>query len=93
MCTDLLGYDFGPCDAVLGWGVIEGVCVEVSGCEADPFTLFTSSEECTTACRAAHAVPALGQPATFGLGLLVSALALAWLGRRSDTVWAERRIR
>lgn len=93
MCLDLLGYDFGPCDAVLGWGVTEGVCVEVSGCEADPFTLFTSSEECTTGCRAAPAVPALGSPATFGLALLVSALALAWLGRRRDTVVAQRRIR
>jgi hypothetical protein len=93
MCLDLLGDDFGPCDAVLGWGVIEGACVEVSGCEAAPFTLFASSEECRVACFAARSVPALGRPASIFSGLLVSALALAWLQRRRDKVRAEGRIR
>ena len=92
MCVDLLGYDFGPCDAVLGWGVLNGVCAEVSGCEADPFTLFASQDECATACPPAPAaVPALGWPAAFGLGLGMSGLAIGWLRRRvrGDTSRAD----
>lgn len=36
-CFDLAGIDFGPCDEVLGWGLLNGECREISGCEAiDP---------------------------------------------------------
>jgi hypothetical protein len=89
MCVDLLGYDFGPCDAVLGWSVVSGGCVEVSGCESDPFVLFASRDDCEAACPTAHAVPALGLPGVLGLGLALSGLGLAW-SRRSTKTCAPR---
>lgn len=49
-CLDLKGHDFGPCDAVLGWGVIGGQCASISGCSASPFELFATEGECTAAC-------------------------------------------
>jgi hypothetical protein len=89
MCVDLLGYDFGPCDAVLGWGVIGGACVEVSGCTSDRFVLFVSRDQCTAACPPADAVPALSLPGALGLGLGLSGVAVAWL-RRSRKSGRER---
>jgi len=85
MCVDLLGYDLGPCDAVLGWGVVGGACVEVSGCESDPFTLFGSGEECATACPPDNAVPALGLPGALLLGVGLSGLGVAWLRRSTKS--------
>jgi len=89
ICMDLVGYDFGACAAVLGWGVVDGACVVVSGCDLDPFALFASSGECTAACLPAQAVPALGLPGTLGLGLVLSGLAVAWSRRGTET--ASRR--
>lgn len=51
-CADLLGFDFGPCDAVLGAGVLGGQCGTVSGCSSEPFELFESEAECRSACSA-----------------------------------------
>jgi eight-cysteine-cluster-containing protein len=51
-CVDLLGFDFGPCDAVLGVGVIDGQCSTISGCSAEPFQLFETLEECRRTCGA-----------------------------------------
>lgn len=48
-CDDLAGIDFGPCDAVLGFGVINGACQEISGCES-PVPLFPTQEACEEAC-------------------------------------------
>jgi hypothetical protein len=31
-CTDLAGVDFGPCDAILGYGLVNGECTAISGC-------------------------------------------------------------
>ena len=31
-CIDLMWIDFGPCDAVLGFGMVDGECTEISGC-------------------------------------------------------------
>ena len=49
-CADLAGIDFGPCDAVLGWGVIGGECQEISGCSS-PVPLSASRAECEAACN------------------------------------------
>jgi hypothetical protein len=86
MCVDLFGYDFGPCDALLGWGVVGGACALVSGCDRGPFTLFASPDECTAACLPAHEIPALRLPGALGLGLGLCALAAAWLRHRKRTV-------
>ena len=51
-CVDLAGFDFGPCDAVLGWGVIDGSCRALSGCSAGDFQLFATGGECRKACAA-----------------------------------------
>lgn len=51
-CGELAGWDFGACEALLGWGVREGTCEAISGCRADPFQLFTSEAECLKACEA-----------------------------------------
>ena len=82
-CFDLAGYDFGPCDAVLGWGIVGGVCTEVSGCEADPFTLFASREECAATCDESHAAPSMGLWGGLGLGLAVGVLGAASSQRRA----------
>ena len=34
-CMDLAGIDFGPCDAILGVGVINGQCTWISGCSLE----------------------------------------------------------
>ena len=58
-CDDLSNIDFGPCDAVLGVGVINGECQVISGCSS-PVPLFTTIEECESQC----AVPI--EPSTWG---------------------------
>ncbi len=32
-CDDLADVDFGPCDAVLGVGILNGLCTTISGCD------------------------------------------------------------
>jgi len=49
-CLDLTGYNFGPCEAILGWGVMGDACTQISGCSSGPFQLFASAEECEQAC-------------------------------------------
>ena len=48
-CDDLGDIDFGPCDNVLGYGLIDGDCTEISGCES-PVPLFATVEECIAEC-------------------------------------------
>lgn len=31
-CIDLIWIDFGPCDAILGFGMVDGECTAISGC-------------------------------------------------------------
>ena len=49
-CRELSGHDFGFCDAVLGWGVVNGACAVVSGCDAGSVTLYRSEAACQEAC-------------------------------------------
>ncbi|MBT8342871.1 MAG: hypothetical protein HKP58_13730 [Desulfatitalea sp.] len=49
-CVDVAGYDFGACEMILGWGVIDGRCTLVSGCGSDGFYFFATEKECQTAC-------------------------------------------
>jgi hypothetical protein len=49
-CIDLQTTDLGPCDAVLGWGLVRGACREVSGCDASGLPIFPSRAECEAAC-------------------------------------------
>ncbi len=49
-CEDLGGVDFGPCDMLLGVGLVNGACTYVSGCSAQGYEFFTSVEECESAC-------------------------------------------
>lgn len=51
-CVDLGGADFGPCDAVLGWGVENGRCAQLSGCSSGAYSLFETAEACVLACTA-----------------------------------------
>jgi hypothetical protein len=48
-CDDLAGIDFGPCDAILGAGVIDGYCAWISGC-GSPVALFADVTECAATC-------------------------------------------
>jgi hypothetical protein len=55
-CNDLAYVDFGFCDMVMGVGVINGVCTNISGCGAvvngidySP-AIYTSMEMCITEC-------------------------------------------
>ncbi|HTV21900.1 MAG TPA: hypothetical protein VMG12_24590, partial [Polyangiaceae bacterium] len=38
---------------VLGWGVVQNKCGELSGCSAGAFELFASGDECRKSCEAA----------------------------------------
>ena len=56
-CLDMTEVDFGPCDFVLGYGYVDGVCIEVSGCSAVgdngfDYTnfLYETPEACELAC-------------------------------------------
>ena len=48
-CDDLGGIDFGDCEAVLGWGMIDGSCTLIIGCSS-PVPLFVSQAACEEAC-------------------------------------------
>jgi hypothetical protein len=55
-CIDLFLIDFGPCDAVLGYGMLDGQCTEISGCsmvvngvDLSPF-FHETQEACEAAC-------------------------------------------
>lgn len=55
-CMDLIYLDFGPCDAIIGFGMIDGVCMEISGCspiingfDFSPY-FSSSSEACQSTC-------------------------------------------
>ena len=50
-CKDVSGLDFGPCDMMLGWGMVNGECAPVSGCSALGYTFYGSPEECAKACN------------------------------------------
>jgi hypothetical protein len=56
-CVDLAGLDTGPCDAMLGWAVIDGRCGELSGCSTGDFKLFNTGDECRRTCLASEGAP------------------------------------
>ena len=50
-CRDLSGAINGFCTQSLGWGVIQGVCTEIQGCDAEGYTLSPSEQDCRTTCN------------------------------------------
>lgn len=51
-CDDLAGEDFGMCEMVLGYGVVNGACQAVSGCSLpDDIVLAETFEECEEVCH------------------------------------------
>ena len=71
-CASLPSDQLGDCDAVLGWGRVDGLCTSISGCS--PFYggqdwsdhLYTSLEDCAFACS----TPCI-QPALIELGQMI----------------------
>jgi hypothetical protein len=51
-CRDLRNVDFGFCDALLGWGVVDGSCRAISGCpgQAEGYRLYKSQRACEFVC-------------------------------------------
>lgn len=49
-CVDLGGSDFGVCEMLLGWAVMNGSCAKVSGCDGGGFQFFADEKECSNAC-------------------------------------------
>jgi hypothetical protein len=49
-CREVGSVDFGPCDAVLGFGVVGGQCVTISGCDAGGYTLWPTLVDCQGDC-------------------------------------------
>ena len=56
-CIDLVYLDFGPCEALLGYGMLSGECVAISGCspiindfDFSPY-LYSSPAACEQACN------------------------------------------
>lgn len=48
-CVDVSGFDFGPCDAFLGWGVQDNACAAISGCGSE-WMFFATEAECQSEC-------------------------------------------
>jgi len=71
-CASLPSDQLGDCDAVLGWGRVDGLCTSISGCspfyDGDDWSdnLYPSLEDCAFAC----ATPCV-QPALIELGQMI----------------------
>lgn len=51
-CDDLAGEDFGMCEMVLGYGVVDGICQAISGCGLpDDVVLAETMDECIDICE------------------------------------------
>ncbi|MCP4674005.1 MAG: hypothetical protein GY854_00485 [Deltaproteobacteria bacterium] len=50
-CGDLGGIDFGMCEMLLGWAVVNGQCRTVSGCGGQGFQFFATELDCLTQCE------------------------------------------
>ena len=51
-CDDLAGENFGMCEMVLGYGVVDGICQTISGCALpDDVVLAETLEECIEICE------------------------------------------
>lgn len=56
-CFDLEGVDFGPCEAILGVGVLNGSCTQISGCgwnvEGTDYSVYSydSMADCQLECE------------------------------------------
>lgn len=68
-CMDLGGIDFGPCDMVMGPALLEGGCVEVSGCgwvvDGIDYSVysFESLADCESSCAGNACIdPSLADP-------------------------------
>jgi len=55
-CLDLIFLDFGPCEMLLGYGIVDGECAAISGCSAiingfdfSPY-IYSSPDECAVTC-------------------------------------------
>ena len=55
-CEGLPTADLGPCDALLGWGLVDGQCTSISGCDGTYLdtdwseVIYASLEECAYSC-------------------------------------------
>ncbi len=49
-CEDLGEVYFGPCEMLLGWGVVDGACEMISGCSGMGYEFFPSELACIEAC-------------------------------------------
>lgn len=52
-CIDLVGVDFGSCEDIMGYGMVEGACQAVRGCSPLDlgFAIYETLDECKAACR------------------------------------------
>ena len=64
-CTSLPSAALGVCDAVLGWGRVDGICMNISGCDGTYLGtdwsdyIYATLEECAFACDTPCVQPAL----------------------------------
>lgn len=76
-CGSLPGDQLGDCDAVLGWGRVDGLCTSISGCDVNYLgtdwssVLFGSPEECAFSCD----TPCI-QPALIELGTMIDCVEI-----------------
>jgi len=67
-CQNVGGLDFGPCDMEIGWMVVNGACVNVSGCDAMGFQHFFTKDGCEQACDLGGPPPTGGKCHQLGDG-------------------------
>jgi hypothetical protein len=62
-CTNLVNIDFGPCDAILGVGMVNGQCTTISGCSlivgniSYELAVFANEAACQAACTVVPSGP------------------------------------
>ncbi len=50
-CRDLSDVWFGPCERLLGFGIRDGVCEAISGCDDPEYPMFETRRECQDLCE------------------------------------------
>ena len=74
-CASLPTDQLGDCDAVLGWGRVDGSCISISGCDGNYLgtdwseIIYSSLEDCAFSCD----TPCV-QPALIELGMMIDCI-------------------
>ena len=80
-CTNLAGIDFGECDMILGYGLINGICSPISGCgtivgSVNYALAISSLENCQGNCMQINLAPPCTDLSNVNFGICTMALGI-----------------